>query len=330
MNNFFALVSIENTKLWKRLSSKVMLIILAVIIIAATGIMKYYMVSHNASSTTTVSDNWKQDLQKDLAAQKAQLEQVKKSDSKMLKSNIGSLEKTIAEDEYRINNNIKPEAEKSIWTRVTGFDTDAGYGQIIALFLIISCSALVAGEFSDGTMKMMISRPYKRFELLTAKLAATVIYGLTLLATAFVLTFVMLGIFFGFTGMGAKEMFWTSSDIIYIPAVLKTLIIFGFDFLQVLFYVIVAFALSAIFRSRSLATGFSLFILLVGGGIVRMLAMFFDWGKYLPFGVDNFSTFINSGTYIQGTSLTFALILTAIYAIIFAFAGYFVFQKRDI
>lgn len=330
MSNFFSLISIENTKLWKRMSTKVMLILMVVIVLAATGIYKYYTVKNNISNTTTVSDSWKQDLQKKLVVEKAELDKLKNSTSKMEKASIGSIEKSVAEDEYSINNNIKPITQSSIWTRVTKFDGDAGYGQLIALFLIISCAALVAGEFSDGTMKMMISRPYRRFEILTAKLAATVIYGLALLGTAFVLTFLTQGIFFGFNDMGAKEMFWTSGSIIYIPAVLKTFIIFGLDFLQVLFYVIVAFALSAIFRSRSLATGFSLFILLVGGGIIRLLAMLFDWGKYLPFGMDNFSGFVTSGSYIQGTSLTFALVLTAIYAIVFAFAGYFVFQKRDI
>lgn len=330
MGNFFSLVSIENTKLWKRMSTKVMLILMAVIIIAATGIFKYYTVKNNIPNTTTVSDNWKQGVQKDLAAQKAQLEQAKKSDSKTMKANIGVFEKAIAEDEYRINNNIKPDSQISIWTEITKFDGDAGYGQLIALFLIISCAALVAGEFSDGTMKMMISRPYKRHEILSAKLVATVIYGFELVVLTIALNFLMFGILFGFNNMGAKEMFWTSSSIIYMPAVLKMLIVFGLDFLQTLFYVIVAFALSAIFRSRSLATGFSLFILLVGGSIVRLLAMFFDWGKYLPFGMDNFTGFVTNGVTTQGTSLGFALILTAIYAIIFAFAGYFVFQKRDI
>lgn len=330
MSNFFSLISIENTKLWKRMSTKVMLILMVVIILAATGMVKFYSVKNNISNTTTVSDSWKQDLQKQLVAEKAQLEQLKKSPSKMGRAGIGSIEKSIAEDEYSINNNIKPETQQSIWTRVTKFDGDAGYGSIIALFLIISCAALVAGEFSDGTMKMMISRPYKRYEILSAKLAATLIYGLELVATTLIATFLFLGIFFGFSNMGGKEMFWTSGSIIYMPAVLKTLIIFGLDFLQVLFYVIVAFALSAIFRSRSLATGFSLFLLLVGGGIVRMITMFFDWGKYLPFGMDNFSGFVTNGSSIEGTTLAFGIILTAIYAIIFTFAGYFTFQKRDI
>jgi ABC-2 type transport system permease protein len=113
-------------------------------------------------------------------------------------------------------------------------------------------------------------------------------------------------------------------------SLLKTLIIFGLEFLRIIFYVLVAFALSAAFRSRSLATGFSLFILLVGGGIVRILAMYFAWGKYLPFGRDNFAYLVTNGSPIQGVTLLSAMVLTAIYALVFAFIGYFVFQKRDI
>lgn len=330
MSNFFSLVSIENTKLWKRISTKVMFILLAVIILAAAGFMKYYCVKNNISTTTTVSDNWKQDLQKKLVAEKAQLEAIKQSNSKMEKLQQGSAEKAVAEDEYTINNNIKPESQTSIWTRVTSFERDAKFGLVIALFLIISCSALVAGEFSDGTMKMMISRPYKRYEILTAKLAATIIYGFELLAGAFIITFLALGILFGFTNIGAKELFWNSSSISYIPALLKTLIIFGLDFLQVIFYVLLAFVLSAAFRSRSLATGFSLFILLVGSGILSLLAIYFDWGKYLPFVNDGFSSIVLSGSSFPGITLGFSIVLTFIYAVIFAFAGYFIFQKRDI
>jgi len=59
MSNFFTLVSIENIKLWKRLSTKVMLIIMILIIIVATGIYKYYNVSQNISNTTKISENWK-------------------------------------------------------------------------------------------------------------------------------------------------------------------------------------------------------------------------------------------------------------------------------
>jgi len=330
MGDFFTLVSIENTKLWKRLSTKIMLIIMVVIIIGATGIVKYYNVSHKASTTTKISENWKQKLKQGIALQKIQLKAAEKETNRMAKMSIGSSKKMIAESEYRIDNNIKPESKTSIWQRSTEFATNAGYGGIIALLLIISCSALVAGEFSEGTMKMMISRPYRRHEILTAKLIATILYGLVLLGITFLLNFILIGIFYGFNGMGVKEMLWTNSKIIYIPAALKAIIVFGLEFLQVIIYVIVAFAISAISRSRSIATGFSLFLLLVGSTIMRQLAIFFSWGKYLPFGLTNFSSFITQGAYIEGTTLAFAIGVSAIYSIIFCFVGYWVFEKRDI
>ena len=122
MSNFFTLVSIENTKLWKRLSTKVMLIIMIVIIIAATGITKYYNLSNKVSNTTKISENWKQELQKNVVMQKNQLKVLQSSTDKMSKFMIGSTQKSIAENEYRINNNIKPETQSSIWARVTKFN----------------------------------------------------------------------------------------------------------------------------------------------------------------------------------------------------------------
>lgn len=328
MGNFFTLISLENTKLWKRLSTKIMLLIMIVIVIAATSIYKYHKMSQNGSTTTKISENWKQDLLVNLPVEKAALTQIEKKDK--TSTIIGNMKKNIAEDEYSIINNIKPESKDSIWTRITKFDGYVPYSLIIALLLMISCSALFAGEFSEGTMKMMISRPYKRFEILTAKLIVTLLYGLILLVTTFLLNFILLGIYFGFNGMGAKEMMWTSTKIIYIPAVLKTFIIYGLNFLTVLVYVLVAFALSIISRSRSIATGCSLFLLLAGSSMVQLFSTRFSWGKYLPFGLSDFTNFIVNGSFVVGTTLTFAIVVSAIYSIIFCFAGYFAFQKRDI
>ena len=329
MGNFFALISIENIKLWKRISAKVMLIIMVVLIIVATGIYKYYTVVSNISNNTTASASWKKDLQKTVTAEKIQLAQQKKSKALGDELTVGVTQKTIAEGEYRINNNMKPESSFSIWTMVTKLYT-AGFGALIILFAVIVCTASVAGEFSEGTMKMMISRPYSRYQILTAKLISIILYNIVLVITAFVLILLSAGIFFGFDGFNGKEMILINDKIVYAPAALKTLLIFGLDFLEAIVYIIVAFVISAVSRSRSIATGFSLFLVLVGAGIIELLAIIFTWGKFLPLAVTNFSTFISSGVPIQGVSLSFSIIVSLLYSVLFCFLGYFVFQKRDI
>jgi ABC-2 type transport system permease protein len=333
MSKFLTLVSIENIKMWKRISTKVMLIFVVVIVVAATSIVRYheYSIGTDVNAVPAVSANWKSDLQQEITALKAQ---IKKTDSgtnnPMQRRQVGSLQATIAEDQYRIDNNISTDSPDSIWTRMTNFNSEANYGSIIALMLIIACAAAIAGEFSEGTIKMAISRPYHRHEILSAKLIASLLFGLAMLAAILISNFIMFAIYYGVHGWGAMDMLWTSSRVLYVPAVLKMLAVFGLDFLQVIFFVVLAFTLSAVTRSRSIATGFSLFLLLVGVQIVTLLALYFSWGRYLPFAMTNFSGYLLSGAGIEGTTLSLALILTGIYTLIIGAAGYVVFAKRDI
>lgn len=326
MRDFFTLISIENTKLWKRLSTKVMVGILILILLLATGIYKYHTVKTNTSNTIKVEDTWKENLQTQLNQEKATIKQLEASDDAQAKIQLGGLKKSVAEAQYRIDNNIKPNEQRTIWDIMSEFNLNS----LIALFVIIAGASLVAGEFTEGTMKMMISRPYSRNQLLSAKFISTLIYGLELMAIGFVATFLLTGILFGFNGLGVKDMFWTTGKIIYMPAVLKMILIYLLDFLQILLFVVLTITLSAITRSRSIATGFSLFIILAGMQIIQMLAIYFSWGKYMPFAANDFSGLVNNGEHIVGMGMSFSLISSFIYGVIICAAGYFAFRKRDI
>ena len=344
MEHFLTLTLLENRKMWKRMSTKIMPLILVACVVgfcfllkAVSGYMEKYESQQSGTVTQTVSGDWQDQLQAAITADQQQLDQLEGSGaSKMAKTQIGSLKKTIAEDQYRLDHDMDPAKDTgknlSTWGHVVSVDTNMNpnFGGIIAMFMIIVCSAAVAGEFSEGTMKMMISRPYHRWEILTAKLITTVVYGLMLFAGTFILTFVMMGLLFGFKGVGSTALFWTGGKIIAIPAVCQALIVYGLDFLTALVYTIFAFLLAAVTRSRAMAIGFSLFLLLVGGSLFQLLTIFFGWGRYVLFTVTNFSGFLLSGSPFAGTSLGFALILSLIYSAVFLFASYYVFAKRDI
>ena len=327
---FINLISIENKKLWKRLSSKIMLLMIVLLVIAVPSMMKIYIGKQSNQNTTQAAANWKDSMKQELAVQEKALSDAEKSDSKTMRMSIGSLKKVVAEDKYQLEHNIAPDNGKNIWKTISKIDGNAGYGSIIALMLIIACTASVAGEFSEGTMKMMISRPYSRKEILSAKLIVSILYGLTLLVAAMVISFVMVGMLFGFDGLSSKDMLWTGSKIIFIPGILKTLCVFGLDFLTVIFYTIFAFALSTITRSRSISTGFAIFMLIAGSSLVQLIGTFFNWGKYLPFATTDFTSIVSYGSRLEGITLSSAFILSAIYLIIMAVGGYVSFAKRDI
>lgn len=334
MGRFFTLVGIENKKLWKRPSTVVMsLIVIALVLLASCG-MRYYQYANKADvyKAPAVADNWRDNVTKEEAALKDRIKGVEddKNASELEKASLGSAKKTLAEDEYMLAHGISSSKPFSIWTEVADFSSKVSYGYIVAMMMMIACSMLVAGEYTEGTIKLTMSRPFSRGEILGAKLTVTIIYGLELLASALVVQTLIFMAFYGAPGIDAKQMFWTTDKIIYIPAVLNLLAVFGLDFLTAVFYTILAFALSAVTRSRSISTGFSLFMLLLGGSLAELVAIYFSWAKFFPFTTTGFSTMVTKGVQVYGTTLVTSLIATGIYAVIMCVAAFIVFIRRDV
>ncbi len=336
--SFFRLVSIEHFKMWKRLSTRILFIMVLLMAVGCT-VLANYSYNQNNPHHTAVTDvaNWKQTEQTTVQSAKAAIKAAEKSSGVASKMLIGSEKLQLAEAQYRLKHNIAPKTgQTSVWGWMEKMETKAvisdypAYITIIALFAVIFVSACVAGEYTEGTMKMMISRPFSRSEILTSKLAVSAVYALEMFAAFLIVEFLGLGITLGFGDMGAKALLWTGSQILYLAAPVKLLALYGLDFLSVLFYVIFALLLSVLFRSRSLATGISIFMLLIGGSIFMLLIVFFGWAKYIPFGLTTYSLFLIDGSLLPGVDLGFALLVSGLYAAAFLIASYFVFQKRDI
>jgi len=332
MGNFISLVSVENIKLWKRLSTKLMILIMAVAIVGIWGLVKMaadlnqqFIDSKQASQSEKL--DWKERLKKDNESIQAIIDSAEKSDRFRDKSTLDQNKRQIAENKYRIEHNLKPIENRNydIW-----FDLSTmGIWQIVALFVIIATTALVAGEFSESTMKTMIPRPYARWQILTAKFIAVLIYTVVMTVIGYLVSLGAAAIFFGTSQFKDPVLLWLGGNIVEVSSVAAAFILTGLEFLSVLVYVIFTFALCAVARSRALATGLAIF-LMFGGSLTQLIAQNFDWGKYIFFADTNFSSFTTFGSISYGLTLPFALVICAIYCIVFMFAGYFAFAKRDI
>jgi ABC-2 type transport system permease protein len=328
--NFLSLFTVENKKLWKRMATKIMIIIDVALIVFVCSMVKFYNTtqknSNNSSSKSSVTVGWKQELKAEDVVLKQSIKTQEKLKTQIEKTGVDNSKKTLAENEYRIAHNLKPDNDNNTyWQNVEEMDISF----LIALFVIIACASLIAGEFSDGTMKTMITRPFSRWQILTAKLAAVLLYAAVLMAVTLAAVMVCIAAFFGTGGAATPLLFWVGGKVLCVNGFVGTLIIYGLDFLKVIVYMIFAFALASIFRSRAVATGFSIFLMLAGS-YTKLLAMYFDWGKWIFFADTDFSTFVKNGAPFYGITLSLALIICAVYAAAFLFAGYFTFAKRDI
>ena len=84
----------------------------------------------------------------------------------------------------------------------------SGMMSLVTLLMIIASAGIVASEFSQGTIKMLLSRPVKRWKILTSKYVTVLLFGLLLTVVTYVSSVV--GAFIFYPGYGRKFVGFTT------------------------------------------------------------------------------------------------------------------------
>lgn len=190
------------------------------------------------------------------------------------------------------------------------------------IFVVVIASDSVAGEFSWGTIKLLLIRPWSRSQILLSKYLSVFLFGLFSTLILVLSSYVASGILFGFTLTGESMMG------IEMDAMSYVLLYVLCEFIELVIIVSIAFMLSAVFRSNGLAIGVPLFILFTSG---LFRALFnperYEWARYVLFThLDLNPQMIAAADSTLGFSL---MILGAYYAIFMA-TTWIVFIKRDV
>src|SRR5699024_272040 len=132
--------------------------------------------------------------------------------------------------QYQLDHDINP-------YQTTGWDfmsDAAALIMIISLFTVIIASDIVAGEFSWGTIKMLMVRPHPRWKILLSKYISSLIFALVLGVFLFVMTWLIGGLFFGFGGLDfANYSMGEQGEIVKSIASIETLKQYGLHMLTV-------------------------------------------------------------------------------------------------
>jgi len=198
---------------------------------------------------------------------------------------------------------------------------------LITIFTVVKASEAVAGEFTWGTIKLLLIRPWSRSTILLSKYLSTILFAFFFSAVGFAMSFLTSVLFFGYDSSGADLSQTISSPWAYM------LELYGLQFISLIVVVTFGFMMSSAFRSSGLAIGLSIFLLLSGQILSGLFALVGKtWIKYVMFLHLDLTSYLHGGFPVpaQETTLGFSIAVLAAYVIVFNAISWTVFCKRDI
>ncbi|MGE8206134.1 ABC transporter permease [Heyndrickxia sp. NPDC080065] len=311
------LIKNEWIKIFKRPGSYVMIGLIILGIIGNGALTKYYESKMEHSSQS----DWKTELSAEIKANEQDLKDMPKLAKKQFQQQI-EIKK------YRLEHNMGP-SDKS--TGYSFINDNKMLISFVGLFTIIVAAGIVASEFGWGTIKLLLIRPIKRSKILLSKYLTVVIFGVFMLGILFVSSALIGFLLFG-TGDGSNNVHlaYTDGHVVeqnMIWYLIKTYLLSSID---VIMLTTMAFMISAVFRNSSLAIGISIFLLLMGGNITALIAVKYDWAKYILFANTDLTKYFDGIPVVEGMTLGFSIIMLLIYFIIFIALAFGVFTKRDV
>ena len=313
------LIGNELMKMFARPGTYVMISIVLLIVGMTGGIIKY----QENSSESAYGGDWKRTLQTEINDMEKELEQ----QENVPKGLIDSIERDMAIKQYRIDNNLSPYEEYSMWSFVGDASSTI---LLVGMFSIVIAGGIVASEFNWGTIKLLLIRPIDRGKILFSKYMAVIVFSFILLSASFVFSALIGLILFGTPDSMAPYLNYDEGNITVQNMVLHLVILYGLKSIHIVMLATMAFMISAVFRNSSLAIGLSIFLMMTGGELTRMLAMKFQWAKYVLFANTDLMQYVDGVPMVEGMTLPFSLVMIALYFILFYSLAFLVFKKSDV
>lgn len=228
---------------------------------------------------------------------------------------------------YAINNDI-PYNVATVWKFTY---SNPGLISIVFLYIIFLSSSIVSNEYSMGTIKQVLIKPIRRWRLLISKFVTILIF-ICFFMTFFFLTKLIIGIIlFGGNGygFGSIDIVLNNGIPIQRDVIHYTLIAYIFDIIKLIGISALAFMLSTLSRSTTLALTFSL-ILYLSSDLMGIFLSNYSFGKYIIFSNFNLSQYLPGNTVgINSLPLELAILVLIIHSIMFLLITSYTFEKRD-
>lgn len=192
---------------------------------------------------------------------------------------------------------------------------------LVFIFSVVIAADIVAGEFTWGTIKLLLIRPVGRSKVLLSKYIAVLLFMLALLALLFVSSLLIGFLLFGTAG--DKEIPFTMGG------VLRD---YGFRLIELTINVTFAFMISTVFRSSALAISLAFVIMFASSSVMTILiALKKEWAKYILFANTDLGMYFGGREPpFKEMTIGFSITMLILYYAVFIALAWTIFRKRDV
>lgn len=240
--------------------------------------------------------------------------------------------KSLHTSKYYIENEIRNISDTD--NRAILLDLFDNYELFILIFIIMIAGGMISDEFSKGTIKLLLVRPYSRNKILLSKLIVCFLMLIFIIAFTTGSQFIIGGIIHGFDSTTVPAVIYNYNTK-QIETMNIAIYIFITSIAKLPIYILLmtlAFACSTIFVNTAVSIVIPL-LGYMGSAIINQLALLYDikilryfitpnWdlSQYLFGGLSNF----------EGLTMPFSIIICLVYFLIMIFTSFIVFKKRNI
>ena len=246
------------------------------------------------------------------------------------------IEIRLAQQQYYLDHDINP-AVPGAPTFTRGF-LDQAISLFLPLMVMVIAADLVSSEFSGGTIKLLLTRPIKRWKILFSKYITLILAVSFMIFVVGVLSSAISGLVFGYGGWAMPVLTGftvvggelVTSQVALVPQWEYLLMEFGLVWFVCLVIGTLSFMLSILLRSTAAGMGVML-ATLIAGAILTNMASSWESAKYLfMLNLQLTDYLAGMAPPVEGMTLGFSLLVLSVWGLAGLLTSFLVFTRRDV
>lgn len=236
---------------------------------------------------------------------------------------------------YYLDNNIKPLTfqNKMLMTPYSARQAmnNSYFMAIVSLIIMaILCGGIVASEHKNGTIRLLLTKPYKRYKILLSKLIVMIGTFLIVYLLGILSTYLLGGIMYGFDNYNIPLVFNNSGVITEVPYLLFTLKNTLYEVVISLLFLVILFGLSSITLLSTISVVIVLVLIFVSFGLSYII-YFNQIFTYIPLVLLNFyEVLYNPNNHFININVGSSVLVAITHILVILFITFITYCKRDI